>query len=75
MYLIKHTSYMIMGMLKDPWTGVSIIGMMMMSITQFISTHLNPIVAFIAGCLGLVMLVLGIVEKVISIRKSLKHKR
>lgn len=66
---------MIFGMLKDPWTGVSIIGMCMLSITQFISTHLNPIVAFIAGLLGLVMLVLGIIEKVIIIRKQLNHKK
>jgi len=66
---------MIFGMLKDPWTGVGILGMCMMSITQFISTHLNPVVAFLAGCFGLVMLILGIVEKVISIRKSLNHKR
>jgi multisubunit Na+/H+ antiporter MnhB subunit len=74
MYLTKQIGIMIIGLLKDPWTGVSIIGMMMMSITQFISTHLNPLVAFIAGCLGLVMLILGIVEKIISIRKSLKHR-
>lgn len=75
MYYTKQIETMIFGMLKDPWTGVSIIGMCMLSITQFISTHLNPIVAFIAGLLGLVMLVLGIIEKVIIIRKQLNHKK
>jgi uncharacterized membrane protein HdeD (DUF308 family) len=74
LYSIKHIETMIFGMLKDPWTGVSIIGMCMLSITQFISTHLNPVVAFLAGILGLVMLVLGIIEKVIIIRKQL-HKK
>lgn len=72
MYLTKQNGFdMIIGMLKDPWTSVSIVGMCMMSITQFISTHLNPVVAFLAGCFGLIMLILGIVEKIISIRKSL----
>lgn len=65
---------MIISMMKDPWTGVSIVGMCMLSITQFISTHLNPVVAFVAGLLGLVMLVLGIIEKIIAIRKAL-HKK
>lgn len=65
---------MLIDLIRDKWSYVSIFGMTMMSVTSWISTHLNPIIAAIAGLLGLVMLVLGIIEKAINIRKSLNKK-
>ena len=65
---------MLIDLIRDKWSYVSIFGMTMMSVTSWISTHLNPIIAAIAGLLGLVMLVLGIIEKAINIRKSLKKR-
>ena len=69
---ITHT--MIVEMFKDKWSYVSVFGMSMMSVTTWLSAHINPIIGTIAGLLGLVMLVLGIVEKLINIKKSLKRK-
>lgn len=65
---------MLIDLIRDKWSYVSIFGMTMMSVTSWISTHLNPVIATIAGLLGLVMLVLGIIEKAINIRKSLNKK-
>ena len=65
---------MLIDLIRDKWSYVSIFGMTMMSVTSWISTHLNPVIATIAGLLGLVMLVLGIIEKAINIRKSLNTK-
>lgn len=65
---------MLLDLIRDKWSYVSIFGMTMMSVTSWISTHLNPVIAAIAGILGLVMLVLGIIEKAINIRKSLNKK-
>ena len=65
---------MLIDLIRDKWSYVSIFGMTMMSVTSWISTHLNPVIATIAGLLGLVMLVLGIIEKASNIRKSLNKK-
>lgn len=65
---------MLIDLVKDKWSYVSIFGMSMMAVTSWISTHLNPVIATIAGLLGLVMLILGIVEKAINIKRSLKRK-
>ena len=65
---------MLIDLIRDKWSYVSIFGMTMISVTSWISTHLNPVIATIAGLLGLVMLVLGIIEKAINIRKSLNKK-
>lgn len=65
---------MLIDLVKDKWSYVSIFGMSMMAVTSWISTHLNPVIATVAGLLGLVMLILGIVEKAINIKRSLKRK-
>ena len=48
---------------KDPWTLVSLLGISMIGIVQWITTHINPIVATISLILGVVLLILGIIEK------------
>lgn len=65
---------MLIDLVKDKWSYVSIFGMSMMAVTSWISTHLNPVIATVAGLLGLVMLILGIVEKAINIKRALKRK-
>ena len=71
---INPYTTMLIDLVKDKWSYVSVFGMSMMAVTSWISTHLNPVIATIAGLLGLVMLILGIVEKLINIKKSLKRK-
>ena len=65
---------MVIGLIKDPWMILSFLGMSVYITAQWIATHINPVITMIAGLLGLVMLFLGIIEKCISIRKSLHHK-
>ncbi|HEY3387758.1 MAG TPA: hypothetical protein VGK46_14690 [Saprospiraceae bacterium] len=48
---------------KDPWTFVSLIGISMIAVVQWITDHINPIVATISLLLGVVLLCLGIMEK------------
>ena len=47
-------------MLKDPWTYISSGAILMVN---WLATHLNPIMGFLAGLAGLITLVYGIVEK------------
>jgi len=63
---IEHQMIILLG--KDPWTFVSIFGLSMIAIVQWITTHINPLVATASMILGGILLVLGIVEKWLIIK-------
>ena len=63
---IEHQMLILLG--KDPWTMVSIFGLSMIAIVDWITTHINPIVATITMILGAALLVLGIIEKAMIVK-------
>jgi len=63
---IEHQMLILLG--KDPWTMVSIFGLSMIAIVEWITTHINPIVATITMILGAALLVLGIIEKALIVK-------
>ena len=54
---------MIILMVKDPWMLVSLFGVSMLAVVDWITHNINPIVATITMFLGAALLVLGIIEK------------
>ena len=65
---IEHQMIILLG--RDPWTFVSICGLSMIAIVEWITTHINPIVATITMILGAALLVLGIIEKALIIKSK-----
>ena len=63
---IEHQMLILLG--KDPWTMVSVFGLSMIAIVDWITTHINPIVATITMILGAALLVLGIIEKAMIVK-------
>ena len=55
---------MVSSILKDPYTYLATVGTSLMVSIQYVAENFSPFVAFIGGILGLVMLILGISEKV-----------
>jgi hypothetical protein len=54
---------MIALLLKDPWTFVSLFGISVIAIVQWITAHINPIFATISLILVCILSILGIMEK------------
>ena len=69
---IEHQMVILLG--KDPWTLVSLLGISMIGIVQWITTHINPIVATISLILGVVLLILGIIEKWYIVKSKWQEK-
>jgi len=69
---IEHQ--MVILLFKDPWTFVSISGLSMIVVVQWITTHINPIIATVSMILGGVLLVLGIVEKWLIIKAKWSNR-
>jgi hypothetical protein len=70
-----HTtkSDMIVLMGKDPWTFISILGLTMFTVIDWISTAINPVIATVTGLLGAVLLGLGVIHKILIIRRELRQ--
>lgn len=56
--------YFIKQMLRDVWTYLGAAGTSLMVMHDWIERNINPVVALIGALLGLVLLVLGIIEKI-----------
>jgi len=53
-------------MIKDPWTGICFAGTYLAITMKWMVENLTPFIAIIGSFLGLILLVLGIVEKIRS---------
>lgn len=60
---------------KDPWTLVSLFGLTLMSVTNWISTHVNPVIAALTGAAAMILAVLGIIEKWLIIKQKLSERK
>ena len=50
--------------LKDPWSYIGAIGTSLMLAVDWISTHASPMIGLVGAIMGLIMLVMGIHEKI-----------
>lgn len=76
MHSIEHhitVKEMIQGLVKDPWTFVSMLGISLGVAVQWLAAHINPVITMVAGLLGLILLGLGIVEKYLAVKRSWKQ--
>jgi uncharacterized membrane protein HdeD (DUF308 family) len=73
MQTLPHPNYfekMIILLVKDPWTFVSILGISMIGIVKWLSEFLNPAITTITLICGAVLLVMGIIEKYLVIKEK-----
>lgn len=61
---------MIILLVKDPWTFVSILGISMISIVKWLAQFVNPAITTLTLILGAVLLVLGVIEKYLVIKEK-----
>jgi uncharacterized membrane protein HdeD (DUF308 family) len=59
---------MIVLLFKDAWIWVSFLGISMIAIVEWMTRHINPIMATVTMILGAILLVLGIVEKAMIVK-------
>lgn len=73
MHTLLHPNYfekMIILLVKDPWTFVSILGISMISIVKWLAQFVNPAITTLTLILGAVLLVLGVIEKYLVIKEK-----
>lgn len=73
MHTLLHPNYfekMIILLVKDPWTFVSILGISMISIVKWLAEFVNPAITTLTLILGAVLLVLGVIEKYLVIKEK-----
>ncbi len=68
-------THMVREFFHDPWSYVGSMGMAMIVAIHWITENYNPLIAALAGTGGLILVVVGIAEKVIKYKAAKQEYR
>jgi len=71
----KHRLEMLILLGKDPWTFVSILGITVASVAQWMAAYINPVILGLTSLFAMCLALLGIIEKAMIIRQKWEERQ